>query len=85
MDNWKIVNWGLNNWAQVISRRRMNENVFKMSKDEKCTCKACKNTVFHCRICKFVSFSLIGKNSFHVKAENESFTAGSDIRGNGRN
>ena len=31
---------------QVISRRRKNENVFKMSKDEKCTCKACKNTVF---------------------------------------
>ena len=27
-----------------ISRRRKNENVFKMSKDEKCTCK---NTVFH--------------------------------------
>ena len=22
-----------------------------MSKDEKCTCKACKNTVFHCQIC----------------------------------
>ena len=31
---------------QIISRRRKNENVFKMSKDEKCTCKACKNTVF---------------------------------------
>ena len=28
-----------------------------MSKDEKCTCKACKNTVFHCQICKFVVFS----------------------------
>ena len=70
---------------QVISLRRKNENVFKMSKDEKCTCKACKNTVFHCQICKFVSFSLIGKNGFHVKAENESFTAGSDISGNGRN
>ena len=28
----------------VISRRRKNENVFKMSKDEICTCKACKNT-----------------------------------------
>ena len=24
---------------QVISRRRKNENVFKMSKDEQCTCK----------------------------------------------
>ena len=29
-----------------------------MSKDEKCTCKACKNTVFHCQICKVVGFSL---------------------------
>ena len=43
---------------QVISRRRKNENVFKMSKDEKCTCKACKNNVFHCQICKFVGFLL---------------------------
>ena len=41
-----------------ISRRRKNENVFKMSKDEKCTCKACKNTVFHCQICKFRGFLL---------------------------
>ena len=41
---------------QVISRRRKNENVFKMSKDEKCTCKANKNPVFHCQICKFVGF-----------------------------
>ena len=29
-----------------------------MSKKEKCTCKACKNTVFHCQICKFVGFLL---------------------------
>ena len=43
---------------QVISRHRKNENVFKMSKDEKCTRKACKNTVFHCQICKFVGFFL---------------------------
>ena len=43
---------------QVISRRRKNENVFKMSKDEICTCKACKNTVFHCQICKFMGFLL---------------------------
>ena len=42
----------------VISRRRKNENVFKMSKAEKCTCKACKNLVFHCQICKFVGFLL---------------------------
>ena len=42
----------------LISRRRKNENVFKLSKDEKCTCKACKNTVFHFQICKFVGFLL---------------------------
>ena len=42
---------------QVISRRRKNENVYNMSKNEKCTCKACKNTVFHCQICKFMGFS----------------------------
>ena len=29
-----------------------------MSKDEICTCKACKNTVFHCQICKFMGFLL---------------------------
>ena len=29
-----------------------------MSKDKKCTCKACKNNVFHCQICKFVVFLL---------------------------
>ena len=40
------------------SRRRKNENVFKMSKDEKYTCKGCKNSVFHCQICKFVGFLL---------------------------
>ena len=42
---------------RVISRRRKNENVYRMSKNKKCTCKACKNTVFHCQICKFVEFS----------------------------
>ena len=43
---------------QVISRLRKKENVFKMSKDEKCTCVSCKNTIFHCQICKFVGFLL---------------------------
>ena len=31
---------------QVISRRRKNENVFKMSKDEKCTYKRAKIPLF---------------------------------------
>ena len=48
---------------QVISRRRKIENVFKLSKDEKCACKACKNTVFHCQICKFVGFLLPSSSS----------------------
>ena len=43
---------------QVISRRRKNENVFKMSTDEKYTYKACKTIVFHCQICKCVGFLL---------------------------
>ena len=43
---------------QVISRRRKNENVCEMSKDEICPCKACKNTVFHCQICKVDRFLL---------------------------
>ena len=42
-----------------------------MSKDEKCTCKACKNTVFQCQICKFVGFLLpslswLFKPGFHI-------------------
>ena len=41
---------------QVISRRRKNEIVCGMSKNEKCTCKAWKSIVFHCQICKFVTF-----------------------------
>ena len=48
--------------AIVTSRRRKNENVFKMSKDQKCTCKACKNTVFHCQIFKFVGFLLLSSS-----------------------
>ena len=30
----------------------------RKSKDEICTCKACKNSVFHCQICKFMMFLL---------------------------
>ena len=29
-----------------------NENVCGMSKNENCTCKACKTIVFHCQICE---------------------------------
>ena len=56
----------------VISRRRKNENVFKMSKDEKCTCKACKNTVFHYQICKFVRF-LLPSSLWLLKLPNREF------------
>ena len=55
---------------QIISRRRKNENVFKVSKEEKCTCKACKNTVFHCQICKFVGF-LLPSSSWLLKLPND--------------
>ena len=54
---------------QVISRRGKNENVYKMSKNEKCTCKACKNTVFHCQLCKFVGF-LLPSSSWLLKLPN---------------
>ena len=54
---------------QVISRRRKNENFCEMSKDEICTCKACKNTVFHCQICKFVGF-LLPSSSWLLKLPN---------------
>ena len=50
----------------IVSRRRKNENVFKMSKDKKCTCKACKNPVFHCQICKFGGF-LMPSSSWLLK------------------
>ena len=36
---------------QVISRRRKKKNVYKMSKDEKCTCKACKFSLSNMQIC----------------------------------
>ena len=55
----------------ICSRRRKNENVFKMSKDEKYTCKACKNNVFHCQICKFVG-SLLPSSSWLLKLSNVS-------------
>ena len=44
--------------VRVISCRGKNENDFKMSQAEKCTCKACKNTVF---IVKYANCSLISK------------------------
>ena len=53
----KICHHLLTSAKQVISRRRKNENVSKMSKEEKCTCKACKNTGFP-QICKFEGFLL---------------------------
>ena len=58
---------------QVISRRRKNDNVFKTCKDERCTCKACKNTVFHCQICKFVGF-LLPPSPWLLKIPNRELT-----------
>ena len=56
---------------QVISRRRKNENVYKMTKNEKCTCKACKNAVFHCQLCKFVGFFLPSSSGLLKPSESE--------------
>ena len=41
----------------VVERTRTSSKC-QMSKHERCTCKACKNTVFYCQICKFVGFLL---------------------------
>ena len=38
----------------VVERMRTSSKC----QDGKCTCKACKNTVFYCQICKFVGFLL---------------------------
>ena len=48
---------------QVIWRRGKNEKVCEMSKNEKCTCRACKTIVFHYQICKFVTFLLPSSSS----------------------
>ena len=52
---------------QVISRCRKDENVFKMSKGEKCTCKACKNTVFQCQIIMQICGVLLPSSSWLLK------------------
>ena len=39
-----------NSSFHVVEKTRMSTNC---QKNEKGTCKACKNTVFHCQICKF--------------------------------
>ena len=59
---------------QNRSPRRKNENVFKMSKDEKCTCRACKHTVFHCQICKFMGF-LLPSSSWLLELPTPSFSS----------
>ena len=46
-----------NNWFVALWLTLLSSNL-KLPKDEKCTCKACKNTVFHFQICKFVGFLL---------------------------
>ena len=51
-----------------------------MSKDEKCTCKACKNTVFHPQICKFVGF-LLPSSSWFRKLPNYFKSARSHVKG----
>ena len=50
----------------VVERTR---TCSKCQKNEKCTCKACKNTVFHCQICKFVGL-LLPSSSWLFKRPN---------------
>ena len=58
----------LQNWSfQVAERTRTSTKCQKM---KKCTCKACKNTVFHCQICKFVRF-LLPSSSWLLRLPNE--------------
>ena len=45
-----------NGLFHVVERTRTSSKCQKMRK--KCTCKARKNTVFHCQMCKFVGFLL---------------------------
>ena len=46
----------LQNWSfYVVERTRTST---KCQKNEESTCKACKSTVFHCQMCKFVGFFL---------------------------
>ena len=50
----------------VISRRGKNENVWEMFENDKCTNKACKTIVIHCKICKFLMF-LVQSSSWLLK------------------
>ena len=58
---------------QVISRRRKNENVFKMSKNEKCTCKAWKMLFFIVKYAISVGF-LLPSSSWLLKLPNRGDT-----------
>ena len=50
----------LQNWSfHVVERTRTST---KCEKNEICTCNACKNTIFHCQICKFVGFLLLSSS-----------------------
>ena len=56
------------------ARAKRAKILFFIVKYEKCTCEACKNTVFHCKICKFVGF-LLPSSSWLLKLPNEGFSA----------
>ena len=55
-----------NSSFHVVERTRTST---KCQKLKKCTCKACRNTVFHCQICKFVGF-LLPSSSWLLKLPN---------------
>ena len=56
-----------NNSFHVVERTR---RPVKCSKNQKCTCRACKTVVFHYQICKFVTFLLPSSRDEWIVYEN---------------
>ena len=56
-----------NNSFHVVERTRRS---VKCSKNEKCTCKACKTVIFHYQIWKFVTFLLPSSRNEWIVDEN---------------
>ena len=57
----------LQNWSFHVAERTRTS--IKCEKNEICTRKACKNTIFHCQKCKFVGF-LLPSSSWLLKLPN---------------
>ena len=62
MTKWNICYHLLTSSTQLRNRSFHVVERTRTSKDEKFTCKACKNTVFHWQICKFVGVLLLSSS-----------------------